>query len=42
MFDGPNADINALMPGNCIDLVRISGSEYFQNAINQSLDNWSI
>ncbi|MCJ7571568.1 MAG: hypothetical protein MUO82_06805 [Candidatus Thermoplasmatota archaeon] len=41
-FDVPYKDIEELMPGNCIDLVRISGSVYFQNAINKSLKHWKI
>ena len=36
----PHNDVEELCPEYCIDLVRISGSRYFREAIDQSLEYW--
>ena len=38
----PSDVVEQISPGYCIDLVRISGSQYFRKAISISLMEWGI
>jgi len=42
MINVSSDDVEDIIPENCIDLVRISGSSYFREAIGQSLEHWEL